>query len=421
MGKRLKRGFYWRGPFIWARDPVTGKRTSTGCTDPTAAELWRARRERIAADPVHAAASTATVGRWCQRVMAIKTAEKSEGTQEMYSVKLGHIARVFGADSPMTIFTPPEGAVRVDAYIAKRTAEGVKPNTIARELTALRQVLKYARRAGEYSGDIQAIMPVGFSAEYIPVERTLDLANLRKLLDALRSDAERAWVCMALVFAADKADIHRMRTEDYDKATGLFHVRGTKNRARDAWLPVLSQFKELFDFGYARLPLDWDRASKGIPEACARAGIPHVSPKDLRRTTITWMAENGVAQEMASRFARHIGDQMVRKIYAKVRPRALGSLITAQLGTTPSLFTRPLGGIGRRTGFKRPSATTRLYWSGRKAAARDGAEGTDEALFGAPDGTQETHRKWRRPNASDLTWFGRRTAAEQAAREVLGG
>lgn len=390
MGKRLKRGFYWRGPVIWTRDPVTGKRTSTGCTDPAAAELWRARRERIAADPVHAAASSATVGRWCQRVMVIKAAEKSEGTQEMYAVKLGHIARVFGADSPMTVFNSPEGAVRVDAYIAQRLREGVKKNTIARELTALRQLLKYAKRAGEFGGDIQAIMPVGFSSEYVPVERTLNLDDLPKLFAALRNDKERAWVCMALAFAADKADVHRMRQDDYDPETGLFHVRGTKTRVRDAWLPVLPQFRELFEYGFAHLPLDWHRSSKGVGEACARAGIPHLSPKDLRRTTITWMAENGVAQEMASRFARHVGDQMVRKVYAQVKPRALGSLIVAQLGTTTSRFSGPLGGIGRRTGLKRPSGAIGQLWRGKKSAARLGAAGRDVAPSGAPDGTRRS-------------------------------
>jgi integrase len=366
MAKRLRRGYWWRSGYIHTRDPVTGKRTSTGCVDPTAAELWRAGRERIAADPIHARASTATLGRWSQRVLAVKTAERKEGTAHMYGVKLGQLNRLLGSDTPMSAFNPPEGGVLVDAYIAKRRDEGVKPNTIGHELVALRQVLKYAKRAGEYGGDISAVMPIGFSREYEPVERVLAEEDLAKLFAALRSDEQRAWVCMALVFAADPADVHRMRPEDYDPAQALFHVRGTKNRARDAWLPIIDEFRELFEYAYPLLPLNWDRASKGVPEACLRAGIPHVSPKDLRRTTITWMAEHGVAQDMASRFARHIGDQMVRKIYARVKPRALGRIIRSQLGTSQSHFTGPLGEIGIRRGLKRPSGPPAPYWGGRK-------------------------------------------------------
>lgn len=387
MAKKLKRGFWWRDNKIHTRDPLTGKRASTGTADPVAAELWRRGRERLAADPVHARATVATFGRWCRKVMAVKQAERSAGTAHMYGVKLGQLVRLLGAELPMSVLVEPAGAVLVDHYIATRRAEGVKSNTIGHELVALRQVLKHAKRAGEYGGDIAAVMPIGFSREYQPVERVLALENLAALFGGLRSDDERAWVCMALVFAADEADIHRMRPEDYDPATRLFHVRGTKNKARDAWLPVLPQFQELFDYALPRLPLRWERASHGVPDACARAEIPHVSPKDLRRTTITWLAEHGVAQEMASRFARHVGDQMVRKIYARVRPRVLGEIIAAQLSTNASQFAGPLGGTGRRRGLKKPSAKARPVWFGRKSAVLSDAVRLDLAAIGTSSST----------------------------------
>jgi integrase len=401
---RLKRGYYWRGPFIWTRDPTTGKRTSTGCADPTAAELWRARRERIAADPVHAAATSATVGKWQRRLMGIKAATKSEGTQHMYGVKLGHVARLFGADSPMTSIT----AERVDAYIATRRTEGAGSNTISRELTCLRQMLKHAKRAGEYAGDIASVMPLGFSAEYKPVTRTLRQEDLPKLLAALKTDEQRAWVCLAISFAADLSDIEKMLPEHFDHERQQMHVYGTKTDTRDAWLPVLPLFAELVAWAVPHLPVSWPRASKALGEACTRAGLPHLSPKDLRRSAASWLLVEGANQSLVSRFLRHSSDIMVRKVYGQLRPEELGKLLSDQTenGTPASHQRGPLGEIGRRRGLKRPSSTPGKCWKGRKHAAQFGAASPAEARFGTHLGTR----------ASQLT--PRLAALVDAARAV---
>ncbi len=390
---RLKRGFYWRGPYIWTRDPVTGDRVTTRTDDPEAAYRWRAKRDRIAADPIHAAASAATVGGWCQKVMAVKISERSEGTVHMYGVKLGHITRLFGRDASMVSVTAPA----IDAYIAARRTEGAGSNTIARELVCLRQVLKYAKRSGEYPHEIAAVMPIGFSSEYTPTKRTLAMGDLPKLLAALRSDQERAWVCLAIAFAADVGDIERMRPEDY--RDGLMVVRGTKTSSRSAQLPVLPLFSELVAFALPHLPVTWPRASKALGEACARAGLPHLSPKDLRRTAATWLIESGADQVLVSRFLRHRGDQMVRRVYGQVSPAALGSLLGKQTGTPASQNSRPLGGSGIRRGFKRPSSAPQECWKGHKAAALAATVRRRWTRTGTPIGTSASQ------------WFGRKGRA----------
>lgn len=344
MARKLKSGYYWRGQHIWVyRDPITGRRESTGLTDPQAAYTWRRERERLAASPGYVASTRATVGDWARKILARKKADRAAGTLHMYTVKLGHVTRIFGAASPLSVIT----AAAVDRYIDQRRHESAKSNTIQRELSCLRQLLRHARRAGDYSREPSEVMPIGFSAEYVPVTRTLRPEDLPKLMGALRDDTQRAWVALALTFAADAADIHRMRPEDYDPSTNLFHVRGTKNRARDARLPVLEMMRPLFEMAYPMLPLAWPRNSNGVSEACERAGIPHLSPKDLRRTAITWLAEGGVEQSLTSRFARHIGDQMVRKVYAQVSAGALGRLIESQITQAVAQYThRGLGSQG---------------------------------------------------------------------------
>ena len=71
-------GLYKRGPIWWIRtDPVTGKAQSTYCRDIEAARLFRAKRERLAADPSHAAAETARFDEWIRRVIAAKESDGS--------------------------------------------------------------------------------------------------------------------------------------------------------------------------------------------------------------------------------------------------------------------------------------------------------------------------------------------------------
>lgn len=339
---KLERGLMWRGDIIWIRtDPVTGKARSTGCHDPRAARNWRAERERLATDPRYAASLTATVESWVKLTLAHKKTRRSAGTLHMYGVKLGHVARIFGAASPLSNIT----SGTVDKFMALRSEEGAKNNTISRELTCLRQMLRLAKRAGAYQPDISEVMPVDFSPGYKPVTRTLGATDLPKLLAALRSDQERAWVCLALAVAADVGDVERALPEDYDPVRQVMRVRGTKTTTRDAEIPVLEQVKPLLEFALPFLPVSWPRVSHELGDACARAGLSHLSPKDLRRSICSWLIASGVPQPLVSRFMRHKSDAMVRLVYGQMTPVELGSLIAKSV--TPALHqhARPLGGM----------------------------------------------------------------------------
>jgi integrase len=334
MARGLKPGFYRRGKVIWTRDPVSGERTSTRCTDPKAAELWKAERERLAANPNYAASTKATVGRWVLKTMEHKAGSRAGGTLHMYKVKLGHVVRLFGAEAPLSTITP--GAV--DEYVRSRSKEGASNSTIKREFTCLVQMLKLAKRAGEFAGDLSQLLPVGFSAKYEPTKRILRREDLAALLAALRNDTERAWLCLALSTGADVGDIERALPEDYDPVHKVFRVRGTKTVVRDAGVPILPLFEDLFAFALPRLPISWPRASKGIGEACKRAKLPHLSPKDIRRTAASWLIAAGVDQSLVSRFMRHRNDTMVRMVYGQLQPQELGRLIQAQSGTEKAQF-----------------------------------------------------------------------------------
>lgn len=331
MGKRanLRRGFYWRGDVIWVRtDPVDKKARSTKCSDPEAAYLWEAERQRESVNPAHAAAKKATIGGWVDETLRIKSAKRRKGTLHMYQVKLGHAERIFGTSTPMAAIDAPA----VDAYIEQRRAEGAVDNTIARELSCIRQMLRYAKRAKQYTEDISSVMPVSFSANYKPVKRTLAREHVGILLRALRTDEQRAWVCLALAIGGDPVDVEAARSEDYDRARRVMMVHGTKNEARAAEVPILNMFREMFDYALPRLPVSWPNASNGLGRACKRAGIPHLSPKDLRRTASSWLMAAAADQSIVSRFLRHKSDAMVRKVYGQLKAEETGALLNRQTG-----------------------------------------------------------------------------------------
>lgn len=372
MGKKLRSGFYWRGSVIWVRtDPVDRKPRSTGCTDPEAAYLHDVERQRIAASPAYAASLAATFGEWVVKILSRKATERAAGTLHMYRVKLGHFVRIWGKDAQMASIQ----SGRIDDYIDQRRGEGAKNNTIARELSCLRQLLRHAKRAKQFPHDIAEVMPIGFSPEYEPVKRTLAREHLPLLWGALRDDNERAYVALAIGLGADHGDIERAERADYDPARGVMRVRGTKTDTRDAEVPVLPHVRELVEWAVDRLPVRWPRASHGVGAACKRAGIPHLSPKDLRRTASSWLMGAGADQTHVSRFLRHGSDAMVRLVYGQVSPTTLGNLLgpSAEALQSSPKSNGPLGGIGRRRGFK------------RRCEAGQGGDGQESSRGYAPE------------------------------------
>ena len=272
---KLKQGFYWRNDTVWLRtDPVSGKPISTRCHDPAAAEFFRAERERLAADPSYAASRSATLRRWIAITLEAKTAQRRPASVQMYRSKLGHWARIFGEDATLAQVGT---SAAVDRYLAQRATERVTNSTLSKELVCFKQLLKLAKRGGEFAGDIEAVFPVGFRIGYVPRTRTISAADVPKLLSALRDRESRAWVCFALAFAADESDIHRSRPEHYDRAAGLVYLDGTKTFTRAARLPILPHVAELareaLEFLEAYGRIYWPRASKGVGEACKRAGL----------------------------------------------------------------------------------------------------------------------------------------------------
>lgn len=345
-------GLYKRpdSPYWWAsirNAKGQRERVSTGCRDRKAARLRAAELERQAADPNRAPTNTPTLSSYLGRLIVhLKVVRKrAEGTLEMHTKKAGHLKRVFGIDTPII----DVDAAAVDRYIAARTEEGASQNTISKELTTLRGALKLARRDRVYPFELDQVLPVGFTPEYVPRETYLTHDQAQRLLEELhrRSPMRAAHVAWILATGARWSESLRARRADLRLVEGLVFVAGSKTeKARTTgWLPIVGRGQELLEYvlevvGPASGPHEadrpvfrsWTNVNRDLPAACRAARVPEVTPNDLRRTTATWLRQAGASPDAIGEFLRHVDSRMASRVYAKMTPLALGEILRRQTG-----------------------------------------------------------------------------------------
>ena len=331
MAGRKRDGFYKRdgSPFWWTRDPVTGKRCSTGYRDLDAARKWRAARERIAADPAHAAAEAATLGEWCGRFVAWKEKTASPATVSVAKQKLGHWIRLFNPSTSLSMFSEPSS---FDSYVNSRRSEGASDHTISKEVAHMLAVLKLAKRGKCFAGDLSTLRPPDLHAGYKPRERTLTGRELVALLAEL--EPRRAvWVLIGVALGCRLGEVKRLLPTDFDWENNRVLIRGTKTTGALRWVPILSIFRPLLERALPELPVaPWGKIWRDLKAACKRAGIAACSTNDFRRTHATLLTEAGVEADVIFRLLGHTTRVMTDRTYAKPSTAAIGRLAEGKLG-----------------------------------------------------------------------------------------
>jgi integrase len=326
---------FWRdgSRFIWCRfTDARGRvrRASTRKRDEKAAvAAWR-QLERAtvgAADrPAHEASLTDTI----RRFLDLKRQQgKADDTVDMYVQKARHLVGFFGAELHVSRID----AALVDAYVARREGQGAAQGTVHKELVALRGLLRVAARRGEFRGDPRSVMPIGYSAAYKARETTITREQLAALLAQLPRHRAAA-LCFYVATGARKRELARARLEDLDLEGGFVRLRGTKTKHAERWVPITSLARPLLERAKAdhdgwdgALFSAWDWPYKLLERACARAGVPRVTPNDLRRSFCTWLQERGVANEHLAKLMGHASTTMVDKVYGRARPKAIAALL----------------------------------------------------------------------------------------------
>lgn len=240
-------------------------------------------------------------------------------------------------------------AADVDRYVSTRIDEGAHTNTVAKELAALRGILKLAHRHG-LCDHPSSVMPLDFSAKYEPRKaHVAGLSDLRKLVAALPA-RRRAHVLFCVAFGASWGESERAEPGDIDVDRGFVHVRGTKNRHRDRLVPIL--YPDLATRVLREAPgkrvlfAPWSNVRRDLHVACKRAKLPMLSPNDLRRTFGTWLRAQGVEPQLIGAAMGHADSRMVERVYGRLTPEALRDLLIARAPTGVRVAGGPTGILG---------------------------------------------------------------------------
>jgi integrase len=265
------------------------------------------------------------------------TTKRAKATARMYRQKCGHLTRVFGADRKLADVT----AVSVDQFILRRLEEGAARTTVGKELTALRQTLKLAKRHGAYPFDMAAVMPHDFKIEAVARRRALTWEEFSALVPAVAEHHKKhaGMVVFFVATGARKSEAESARGEDIDWERWTIRIRGTKTETADDTIPIAEPFRALFTQWVPRrkgeLWGEWANMVRDLGAACRRAKIDRVTANDLRRSMATLLRRSGVSVDVLARLLRHADSRMVERVYGRIGAEATGRVLAAQLAAGP--------------------------------------------------------------------------------------
>lgn len=330
--RKRSRVFQRAGSRYWwvYTDPVTGKAESTRCTDEVAANLWVDDRERLAANPAHAAATQAEFGDWASRYLEMKARSWAAATLKMNRDKLGHAIRLWGEHAKLGDVGTPSA---FDGYVKARREEGVTDHTISKEASQLVRILKLAKRGGCFVGDLDTLRPPDLSTGYKPRKRALTPEETLALCASLPPERV-AFVAICVALGLRRSEALALLPSDVDLEGGMVHVRGTKTEESDRVVPILAPARGLVEAALPFLQLQGEALAynMAIRRAAKRASIEHCSPNDLRRTHASLLLERGFGERFVSRLLGHTTDHLVKTVYGKPRLVVMGEAEQARLG-----------------------------------------------------------------------------------------
>jgi integrase len=229
----------------------------------------------------------------------------------------------------------PEEAI--DAYIAKRRADGRNDGTIVGELKQLRASLAWAVNKG-----------LIVRAPYIHTPRQPPPRDLRLTRDqaagflaAIELPHLRLFVVICLTTAARKQAVLDLTWDRVDLDHGVLHLhdpdRLQEGKTRPT-VPINSTLAKALTEAQKAATIDhvieWSghrvgNIKESFRAAAAKAGLPWISPHVLRHSAASWMAESGVPMQEIAQYLGHSDSRITERVYARMSPLYLAGAAKA--------------------------------------------------------------------------------------------
>lgn len=278
----------------------------------------------------------------------------------MYKKKWGHLRRIVGDVDINTI-----DSTVVDRYIIKRKNDGASANSIHKELSTLRGVLRQAKRDKKWRGDLAEVMPIAFDPEYTPRQTFIKPDALKRLLHEFTPNHAAA-AAFIVAGACRLSDMVRAEPSDLTSVPGYVRVRRKKtkkNREGFHLVPItrlnewlVKDIKAATHGRTRKLFEPWTNIVRDLEKAASRASacercrhgiyqrredgcplcerieiVPRVTPNDLRRTHAMWLRAEGVEPSLIGEVLNHVDGRMVERVYGRITPDALARLLSERL------------------------------------------------------------------------------------------
>lgn len=328
--------------FIPNPDGGRALRESTGHTDEVAAHRWYLDRVRQA-DPADAIPRITLEAALEKHIADTEARGRAAGTIDHYTKKSRSLIRLLGKDTPLDQVT----AAIVDEFVRRRLAEPaharkrsdgtvedkgkrVTRSNVARELLVLRRSIVLARRLGFDAPDPALVMPIGFGGGSKAKKTRLNEKQVDLLLNALTTPNHRATTALIVALGATYPSELRDFTEAnvLDRKKWIVHVKGTKRSTRDRKIPVPRFARRWLRIGLKDLPLKpWGSVRRDLAAACKRAGVPVVTPNDLRRTMGSILRARGAPPSLIGLYLGHGDSRMAERVYGHVTPEEMAALL----------------------------------------------------------------------------------------------
>jgi integrase len=348
----FKRGKTWYG---WVNEPVLGPdgkrerykqvKQSLGTHSIELARTRLADLEKAAADPsAHLRASTTLGDAWdlheADRRALVTAGKRSEASLEFYDMvarswlvyagrRLAKVAanvpddaldkarklelRTLGRKIALEDF---DRAFR-DGFVTYRRQQGIRENTIAKNLIEMKAALRLAKEAGKWAGDLDLIFP-RFEGDYRPKRVAMTHADAARLLAQFdRQPHHRAMAAFVLATGAEEAAILRARRDELAMVPLPLHGTKTEDRERSCFV-VFDWQRELLEL--ARIGMDgegelsfkeWRNSDRDLGKACDAAKVPVVSLHGLRHVFTGWALDDGISE---NEVAKALGHRDLRQI-----------------------------------------------------------------------------------------------------------